>query len=859
MAERTIQVTIKGQNLAGPAFRSLGDALGSLGSAVTSPVRALGGLTDMLGKVGLAGLGLQQLAGTAKAAGQALGVGLAVEAENVAAQFMAFTKDATKTKEILALVRAEADKTPFSFQAMSAATAGLMPAAKAANEPLMDLVRTAEILAASNPAQGLEGAAFALREAVSGDFTSVIERFNLPRSHINQLKAEGIPALEAVRRAMTEMGYDIDLVAGLASTASGKWSTFQDAIDGVKLLAATPILESLKGELDRFSGVLERHRERLADFAGVIGEGLGGAIEYLGGIVERVLDGDVSGALQTLLGTAQEIGSGLLGQFAQWGQALLDWIAPRIEPMLAALGDLAARLWDWIVAQAPPLLARLAQWGEQLWAWVEPMIPPLLTELGGLAAQLYGWVLEQIPVLAAKFGEWYHGYIAWLLEAFSRMLPELLKLVSSILRWIGDNGPALVEKFLAEWLPAMLVWVAQAAIMVVPKLVEFAAKIVWWIVTEGVPLLVEGAIKLGAAIVTGIVKGLWNLAGQLFGAMGELLRGTIKRGEETVGAHSPAKEFERIGEDIDRGLIRGIENLQGEAADAAAELGADVLAAVTETAGTVEREWDSLLTTFRRQRSDMGAELDTLAVDFGEQVPPIKAALLDIDVAADSLLTQFRIKRAGLSTELAQLATDAGTSLGGVTGSLDGLLGTLPGKVDNVRDQFARLNLWTSLSGIGPGGRTGAGITGLAGGGAATVVATVGTPVTGGLTTGGTITPVDPNKMLSSHMETRNGVYGEVQQYSWGAKWIPHGPAKKAAAGGAGIVRAPTLFLAGDAGPEAFAFTPLPAAAAGAGIPAGSQRLNLTVVLELDGQRFARAIAPDVQTATETLLRLRAI
>ena len=41
-----------------------------------------------------------------------------------------------------------------------------------------------------------------LREAASGDFASIIERFNLPRSEINKLKAQGVPALESIRRVM---------------------------------------------------------------------------------------------------------------------------------------------------------------------------------------------------------------------------------------------------------------------------------------------------------------------------------------------------------------------------------------------------------------------------------------------------------------------------------------------------------------------------------------------------------------------------------------------------------------------------------------------------------------------------------
>ena len=78
--------------------------------------------------------------------------------------------------------------------------------------PLMDLVRQGEILAASNPLEGLEGASFSLKEALTGDFASIIERFNLSRSSINQWKSEGVSNFEIVKRAMAEMGLDSDLI-----------------------------------------------------------------------------------------------------------------------------------------------------------------------------------------------------------------------------------------------------------------------------------------------------------------------------------------------------------------------------------------------------------------------------------------------------------------------------------------------------------------------------------------------------------------------------------------------------------------------------------------------------------------------
>jgi hypothetical protein len=291
----------------------------SLGQAITGGIGSLvGGITRGLGAIGLAKMGVDALAATARQAADAFGIGLNSELENTRARFMAFTKDAALTESILAQVRAEADRTPFEFNEMANATASLIPSARQAQEPLMDLVKTAEILAAANPAQGLEGAAFALREAVSGDFTSIIERFDLPRSYLNQLKEEGVPALEAVRKAMQAMGYDAQLVGNMATTLSGRWSTFRDTIDSLRLKISQPIFDRLKLGLESLQGWFDRNKESIDRFAA-----------RTAAAIETILDG-LGGLAQAFWGTLTEIVS-LVNEAGRLVYEGLQWLNPFAE------------------------------------------------------------------------------------------------------------------------------------------------------------------------------------------------------------------------------------------------------------------------------------------------------------------------------------------------------------------------------------------------------------------------------------------------------------------------------------------------------------------------------------------------
>lgn len=236
------------------------------------------GVAQGVGQAGLqAFLGL---AGKAASGFKSALIGLNTEAENTGARIQAFTKNAGMTAQILADVRKEASLTPFSFRDMATAMAALLPVSKAASVGVNDLIKQAEVLAASNPLEGLEGASFALREAMTGDFTSIIERFNLSRVTINKLKDEGVPAMEIIQRAMAEMGYDQTLVTGMAETMEGRYSTLLDTLDGFKISLTKPAFDALKNALVVTQGLVDTNADAITRYASLIGDRLGAAINW---------------------------------------------------------------------------------------------------------------------------------------------------------------------------------------------------------------------------------------------------------------------------------------------------------------------------------------------------------------------------------------------------------------------------------------------------------------------------------------------------------------------------------------------------------------------------------------------------
>jgi len=74
-----LKILITSQDRASQGIKGVGGALRGLGSAAALPLKAIGGLTSALGKIGLAAFGIQAVIGAAQGLGSALGIGLASE------------------------------------------------------------------------------------------------------------------------------------------------------------------------------------------------------------------------------------------------------------------------------------------------------------------------------------------------------------------------------------------------------------------------------------------------------------------------------------------------------------------------------------------------------------------------------------------------------------------------------------------------------------------------------------------------------------------------------------------------------------------------------------------------------------
>jgi hypothetical protein len=194
--------------------------------------------------------------------------------EQATAKLVAFTGSQEAAAEVLEMVRRRAAATPFAFDEMANSAASLAAISRSTGQDLESLIGIAERLAASNPSEGLEGAAFALREAFSGDFMSLQERFNISKDTIARIKEAGI-SVETFDLILGELGITTELVTGLAETLQGRWSTFMDSVTTRAAAFTTPIFESFKTILQELQPLLDKSADGIDGFLNKLGSAVG--------------------------------------------------------------------------------------------------------------------------------------------------------------------------------------------------------------------------------------------------------------------------------------------------------------------------------------------------------------------------------------------------------------------------------------------------------------------------------------------------------------------------------------------------------------------------------------------------------
>lgn len=134
------------------------------------------------------------------------------------------------------------------------------------------------------------------------------------------------------------------------------------------------------------------------------------------------------------------------------GEAFLEWIGPRIGPMLSQLGELIGKAANWLIDEGLPLLVdKLKEWGAAFVKWIGPLIPPMLKELGKLLLRIGKWILtDAAPKIAVQALELGVALLGWIAD----LLPKALSALGSFIGSLVSRLPGLFTSLVSAMLSA---------------------------------------------------------------------------------------------------------------------------------------------------------------------------------------------------------------------------------------------------------------------------------------------------------------------------------------------------------------------------------------------------------------------
>lgn len=221
-------------------LRGVGNSANFAGNQMHSASRGASSLVRSVSGLAAAYVGARTAAGLFN---KTIGAAADYEMKEVTVNAMFGKSAKANAQKYLDFVQGRAAVSMFSVNDFLTAGKSFIPTTKD-NAKLQKMVNLAERLGAIDPEQGIEGAAYALKEFFSGDAVSLVERFELPRKAMNAIKNLPLDKqLQALDKFLNGIGATNELINAQADTTLGQ---YRKAVAGVNRAFREMGTEALK-------------------------------------------------------------------------------------------------------------------------------------------------------------------------------------------------------------------------------------------------------------------------------------------------------------------------------------------------------------------------------------------------------------------------------------------------------------------------------------------------------------------------------------------------------------------------------------------------------------------------------------
>lgn len=247
-------------------------------------------------------------------------------------------------------------------------------------------------------------------------------------------------------------------------------------------------------------------------------------------------DGNVEGAFEQLMQSAELFGSQLLPLMERILNSAIDYLPGIIDKIAQALPGFVQRIVPPLISSAVQVVLALVNALPQLISVLAQMLPTITTSLIQGLIQVVNALAENIDTL-----------IPQIVDAIMQMIPILI-----------DNLPLLIEAG-----AKLAIGIAVGLIKSLPKIWDAVIKIGQSMINylKSLPSMWK---NVGSNLIKGLWEGISNLGQWVVNKIKGLGKSILKAVTGIFGVHSPSTEFAFIGRMNMVGLEEGMEDMQPE-------------------------------------------------------------------------------------------------------------------------------------------------------------------------------------------------------------------------------------------------------------------------------------------------------
>lgn len=220
-------------------------------------------------------------------------VGLASSYESVMMTFNRLLGSEQKSLEFIGAIREQAAAVGQNFIQMALAAKMFLPYAEGSKDAFLAMIQAQMGLAAADPFQGMQGAALALREFLSGTYLSLAQRFELPRKKLAQILKDHKDIesrMVALNELLAEFGMGFTLVSEQAGTLPGILGQIRGVWSEALLALGQPVMEELRDQMSDLLTWVLANKEEIIRLATEFGEWIAKGVTGVRDLIEKFVE-----------------------------------------------------------------------------------------------------------------------------------------------------------------------------------------------------------------------------------------------------------------------------------------------------------------------------------------------------------------------------------------------------------------------------------------------------------------------------------------------------------------------------------------------------------------------------------------